>query len=97
MEAFGETFKIQSATLNCNPEKGLFLLKWKVGGEAPQVEKAKTKFQYRFNNYKSKHRAFRKGKRRKPQKLFHNHYCLDGHLGIDDWDFTLFQQCETQK
>ena len=96
-EAFGETFKIQSATLNCNSEKGLFLLKWKVGSEAPQVEKAKTKFQYRFNNYKSKHRAFRKGKRKKTQKLFHNHYCLDGHLGIDDWDFTLFQRCETQK
>ena len=34
-EAFGETFKIQSATLNCNSEKGLFLLKWKVGSEAP--------------------------------------------------------------
>ena len=29
------------------------------------------------------------------QKLFHDHYCLYGHLGIDDWDFTLFQRCET--
>ena len=32
-----------------------------------------------------------------PQKLFHDHYCLDGHLGIGDWDFTLFEQCETHK
>ena len=66
-------------------------------GEAPYVGKAKTKFRYRFNNYKSKHRAFRKGNRKIPQKLFHNHYCMDGHLGIDDWDFTLFEQCETHK
>ena len=32
-----------------------------------------------------------------PQKRFHDHYCLDDHLGIDDWDFTLFEQCETHK
>ena len=65
--------------------------------EAHYVGKAKTKFQYRFNNYKSKHRAFRKVNRKIPQKRFHDHYCLDGHLGIDDWDFTLFEQCETHK
>ena len=61
-------------------------------GEAPYVGKAKTKFRYRFNNYKSKHRAFRKGNRKIPQKRFHDHYCLDDHLGIDDWDFNLFEQ-----
>ena len=66
-------------------------------GEAPYVGKAKTKFRYRFINCKSKHRAFRKGNRKIPQIRFHNHYCLDGHLGIDDWDFTLFEQCETYK
>ena len=31
------------------------------------------------------------------QNLFHNHYCLDDHLGIGDWDFTLFRQCERHK
>ena len=72
-------------------------MKCKVCGEAPYVGKAKTKFRYRFNNYKSKHRAFRKGNRKIPQKLFHDHYCLDGHLGIDDWNFTLFEQFETHK
>ena len=45
---------------------------------------------------KDKHRAFRKGNRKIPQKRFHDHYCLDGHLGIDDWDFTLFEQYEAQ-
>ena len=33
-----------------------------------------------------------------PQKLFHNHYCLDGlDLGIFDWYFTLSEQYETHK
>ena len=27
--------------------------------------------------------------------IWEHHYCLDGHLAIDDCDFTLFQQCET--
>ena len=66
-------------------------------GEAPYVGKAKTKFRYRFNNYKSKCRAFRKGNRKMLQKLFHDHYCLDGHLEIDDWDSTLLEECETYK
>ena len=35
--------------------------------------------------------------RKIPQKLFHDHYCLDGHLEIDDWEFTLFEQCEAHK
>ena len=30
-----------------------------------------------------------------PKNFFRDYYCLDGHLGIDDWDFTLFEQCET--
>ena len=89
-EACGEVFKIQSGPLNCNSEKVLYLLKCKVCGEASYVGKAKTNFRYRFNNYQSKHRAFRKGNRKKPQKRFHDHYCLDDNLGIYDWDFTLF-------
>ena len=71
------------------------LLKCKVCVEGFYVGKAKIKFRYRFNNDKSKHRAFRKGNRKVPQKLFHTHYCLDGHSGIEDWDFVIFEQCET--
>ena len=91
-EACQETFKIQSGPLTCDSEKVLYLLKCKVCGEVPYVGKAKTKFRYRFNNYKSKHRAFRKGNRKVPQKLFHTHYCLDGHSSIEDWDFVIFEQ-----
>ena len=95
-EACGEIFKTQSGPSNCNSKKVLYLLKCKVYGEAPYVGKAKTKFRYRFNNNKRKDRAFRKGNRKIHQKCFHDHYCLDGHLGIDDWDFTLRAMCETQ-
>ena len=91
-------FKIQSGHLNCNSEKVLYLLKCKVCGQGPYVGKAEAKFRYRFNNYKSKHRVFRNGNRKIPQKFFHDHYCLNGHLRIDDeWYFTLFEQCETHK
>ena len=80
MEAFREIFKIQGGPLHFNSEKVLYFLKCKVYGEAPYFGKAKTKLRYRFNNYKNKHSAFRKGNRKIPQKRFHSHYCL----GIDD-------------
>ena len=38
---------------------------------------------------------FRGGNRKVPQKLFHTHYCLDGHSGIEEWDVVIFAQCET--
>ena len=85
-EACQKTFKIQSGSLTYDSEKVLYLLKCKVCGEVLYVEKAKTKFRYRFNNYKSKYRAFRKGNRKVPEKLFHTHYGLDGQSHIEDWD-----------
>ena len=38
-----ETFKIQSGTLNCNSQKVVYLLKFRICGEAPYVAKTKTK------------------------------------------------------
>ena len=96
-EACGETFKIRTGQLNCNTEKVLYLLKCKICNEAPYVGKAKTKFRLRFNNYKSKHRSFRKGNTNVPQKRFHTHYTQEGHEGINDWEFTLIEKCETHK
>ena len=46
---------------------------------------------------KSKYRSFRKGKQNVPQKRFHSHYIQDCHRGIDDWEATLFEKCETHK
>ena len=96
-KASQESFKIQKGPLNCDSEKVLYLLKSKVCGGVPYVGKAKTKLRYRFNNYKSKHTAFRKGNQKVPQKRFHAHCCRDGHSGINDWDFVLFEQCETHE
>ena len=31
------------------------------------------------------------------RNIFYNYYCLDGCLGIDDWDFILCEQCEAYK
>ena len=70
-ETSKETFKIQKGTSNCDSEKVLYLLKCKVSGEVPYVGKAKTKFWYKSNNYKSKHRTFRKGNQKVPPKRFH--------------------------
>ena len=68
-EVCGEVFKIQSGPLNCNLEKVLYLLKCKVCGEAPYVGKAKTKFRYRFNNYKSK-QSFQERKQKNTPETF---------------------------
>ena len=94
-EACQEIFKIQSGPLTCNSKKVLYLLKCKVCGEVPCIGTAKTIFRYRFNNYKSKHRAFRKSNQKVAQKPFHTHYCLNGHRCIEDWDFVILEQCET--
>ena len=89
----GETFKIQSKVLNCNSQN---LLKCRIYGEAPYVGKAKTKFRALFNNYKSAHRSYRK-KRKVSQQRFHEYYGQHSHNGIDDWQFTLIEQCETHE
>ena len=50
------------------------------------------------NNYKRKHRSFRKEKQNISQKRFHSHYYLQYfHRSIDDWEVTLFEKYETQK
>ena len=65
----------------------------------------KTKFTHRINNYKSTHRKFRKKyiekdlaivikKSELKQKLFYEHYCSEGHQGIENWSVTLIDQVE---
>ena len=82
-KACGKVVKIQSGFLNFNSEKVYML----GTGDIPQVGKAKTKFH--LNNYKRKQNV--------PQKRFHSHYVQDCHKGIDDWEVTLFEKCETHK
>ena len=60
-ESCQETFNIHKSPLNSDSKKVLHLLTCKVRGEVPYLAKANTKFRYRFNNYKSKYREFKKG------------------------------------
>ena len=96
-KACGKVFKIQSGPLHRNSEKVLYLLRCKICDDTSYVGKAKAKFCFWFNNYKSKHQSFRKGKQNVPQKHFHSHYIQDCHRAIDDWEVTLFEKCETHK
>ena len=63
-------------------------------GEAPCFSKVKTKFRGRFNSYQFVHLSYRKNVL---QQRFHEHYGKNSHNGIDDWQFTLIEQCETQE
>ena len=75
----------------------LYLWKCKVCGVVPYVGKAKIKFCYGFDRYKSKHRALRKDNRQGPQKLFHTHYCLDDHWRLGFCNFwEMRNTCATE-
>ena len=52
--ACGEALKIQRGAPNCNSQRVVYLLKWRISGEDPYVL---TKFRATFNNYKSAHRS----------------------------------------
>ena len=88
-------YSLQGHTYINDSKEVLYLWKCKVCGVVPYFGKAKIKLCYRFDHYKSKDRAFRKDNRQVPQKLFHTHYCLDDHSGNEDWDFVIFEKCET--
>ena len=67
----------------------------------PYVDSTVTQFQFRLSNYKSTHRKFRKKLKndlfKNLKKLFHEHYCSDGHEGIANWCVTLIDQVEDKK
>ena len=93
----GSYLKFKGGPLNRSSEKVLYLLTCKICDGTPYAGKDKTKFCLRFINYKSKHRSFRKGNKNVPPKRFHSHYIQDCHIGIYDWEVTLFEECETCK
>ena len=102
----GETFNILKGPLDCNSNHVIYLFECKkCQYRFPYVGSTKTKFRYRINNYKSTHRKFRKKyvekdlailikKSELKQKNFHEHYCSEGHQGIENWSVTLIDQVE---
>lgn len=59
--------------------------------------KGKTKFRLQLNNYKSKHRFFRKGKIMSHKSFFIHTYVQNCRKASNDWEVTLFEKSETYK
>ena len=101
-----ETFNILKWPLECNSNHVIYLFECKQCQYCfPCVGSTKTNFRYRINNYKSTHRKFRNRyvekdlaivikKSELKQKLFHEHYCSEGHQGIENWSVTLIDYVE---
>ena len=62
----------------------------------PMLEKLKQSFVLGLVIIKVNTDLFEK-KNNVPQKCFYSHYIQDCHRGIDDWEVTLFEKCETHK
>ena len=101
-----ETFNILKGPFDCNSNHIIYLSECKqCQYRFPYVGSTKTKCRYRINNYKSTHRKFRKKyvekylaivikKSELKQKLFHEHYCSEGHQGIENLSVLLIDQVE---
>ena len=103
-----ETFDIVKGPLDCNSNNVIHFFECKkCQFKFPYVGSTVTKFRLRFNNYKITHREFRKKLKKRiikgikkselKQKLFHEHYCSNGHEGIVNWCVTLIEQVEDKK
>ena len=96
-----ETFNILQGPLDFNSNHVIYLFECKqCQYRFLYVGSTKTKLSYRINNYKSTQRKFRKKYVEKDlaivikeselkQKLYHEHYCSEGHQGIENWSVTL--------
>ena len=65
--------------------------------EFPTLGKQKPNFATGSTITKVNIEHLEKDNQKVPQRRFHAHYCLDGHSGIDDWKFVIFEQCETHE
>ena len=62
----------------------------------PVLEKLKQRFVFGLIIIKVNTDLFEK-ENNLPQKHFHSHYIQDCNRGIDDWEVTLLEKCETYK
>ena len=95
------TYKIRKGPLNCNSKFVVYLLQCKICNKQ-NCGSTETKFRARFNNYKSKFRnyyqMFSEGRLGEgvivQQAHFHQHFCQEGHHGIEDWSVKLIDQAD---
>ena len=91
-----KTFSMLKGPLEYNSNHAIYLFECnQCQYRFPYVGRTKTKFRYRINNYKSTRRKFRNKyveknlviaikKSELKQKLSKEHYCSEGHQGIED-------------
>ena len=69
--------------------------------KSPTLGKRKPNFDIGLIIIKANIEHLERGHPKVLQKLFHTHYCLDGHSGIEDWDFVIFlamrNTCATER
>ena len=86
-----DTYKIRGGLhLDCKSENVIYLVTCKKC-KKQYLRSCITRFRTRFNNYCSCHRKFCRG-HSVIQVLFHAHFMLDGHCGIDDWEIILIDK-----
>ena len=96
-------YEIRKGALNCNSTNVIYLMQCKVCS-LQYVGSTKTKFRYRFNNYKSKHLKYRKeffegtldASSNIQQAGFHKHFCQLDHHGLSDWSVKLIDQANDE-
>ena len=95
-------FNLRKGFLNCNSKFVVHKLKCRTCG-LQYVGSTITKFRERFNNYKSQFRKYlerkeaghlRPGDGISQAGLF-EHFCLQGHHGMDDWSFQIIDQADS--
>ena len=96
-------FALRKGALYCNSKYVVYKLRCNVCTKQ-YVGSTITTFRTRFNNYKSQFRKYSKrkqdcnpnpGKDIKQASLF-EHFCSDGHHGLDDWSFQLIDQADSE-
>ena len=89
----GKKYNIRVPALNCNSKNVVYLLNCKTCG-VQYVGSCITKFRLRFNNYKSCYNNHLL--KIVPQQNLHNHFDQIGHMGLNDWEFILIDQGDSE-
>ena len=97
------TFDLRKGTLNCNTKFVVYKLQCKTCHKQ-YIGSTSTKFQFRFNNYKSQFNAYQRQLEAEnhsvkviPQAHLFSHFLQEGHNGMDDWEFQLIDKSHNLK
>ena len=95
-------FALRKGHLYCNSKYVVYKLRCKVC-KKQYIGSTITKFRERFNNYKSQFRKYFERKQKGnpnpgkdiAQASLFEHFCSQGHHGMDDWSFQIIDQADS--